>query len=124
MDWAEIEALTAANNQREDLFGVVGGTYLVVDAILLLAVVGAIAYVAKSAQPDVDLATARAMQEIRYSVGTVMPTLDDLLDACQLVDDPKTGRDFFLCTEASSDDCQTEDSMTQHYGLPVYLCEI
>merc|ERR1719263_1402784 len=38
-DWENIDQVVAAMNTREDMFGVVGGTYMLIDGALLSAVV-------------------------------------------------------------------------------------
>lgn len=56
--------------------------------------------------------------------GSVLPTWEELVEACYAISEDATGQVLFLCAEASQDSCTPDDLFSAKYGRPVYVCTI
>ena len=89
-NWDNVNSIVAAANAREDMFGIVGGSYLMLDGLLMAAVVVA---VVMSFEFKKGFMAARAVEEetaltdagFVWKAGIPLPTLEELSHSCAII---------------------------------------
>jgi hypothetical protein len=112
----------------------------VVGAIELLLLAGLVATVALSrlvasvihfggrvdtdARGSAPLTTADAAFEIKdWMAGRPLPTLEELKQSCVLIAEG-SGGPWSMCVAPFDETCEPDETFSEHYGEPVYVCQL
>ena len=66
---------------------------------------------------------ASAFQPANWLAGTALPSFSELSDACHCVA-VDTDQAWFLCAESVSHDCLPDETFSDYYGKPVFICAL
>ena len=87
-NWDNADSIVAAANAREDMFGIVGGSYLMLDGLLMAAVVVAVVMsfeFKKGFMAAVEEETALTDAGFVWKAGIALPTLEELSHSCAII---------------------------------------
>ena len=87
-NWDNADSIVAAANAREDMFGIVGGSYLMLDGLLMAAVVVAVVMsfeFKKGFMAAAEEETALTDAGFVWKAGIALPTLEELSHSCAII---------------------------------------
>jgi len=132
LDWEAIDSVVIASNAREDLGGVVGGSYGLVAMAGLLSGAATAHVIAsqRSKQEElVPFGDFKKQEEVglrpafEWLAGAALPSLEELQDACVQIAN-SDGRYLFLCATPEAGTCDEDEIFSDYYGQPMYVCQL
>ena len=101
-NWEHIDSIVAASNAREDIGGVVGGSYLIICSLLLVSVMVAFFFFFSELffaevtseffeEPLVVKGRPRPGAAAKWKAGMPLPSLAELTNRCAIIGDKELG---------------------------------
>lgn len=126
LDMSELETIITASNSREDIGGVVGGSYALAELGLLatgFATLMLINSQLKKQQVPFAAWQAPVSPAAEWMAGLALPSLEELQRACVLVTTASSAHDLVLCANPTGADmCIEDEDFSEYYGVPVFVC--